>query len=498
MPFNLKWLALAPVSWLIGGTMFAASFERVEQVPVLVNAYNNQTQEVSFGVPTTARIILQFGGGAIAIGGTATAAFFGVGSGSDSKRNAGSQMQHERLTRPIPVTGNQPARTMPTTAPQVQPKPPSPSHEALNESQDSALGSDLWRSHEPTESPNHPAPTQESPSGSESIVLSGYANKMPTQPEQPELNLVQQAAVFGCGQNSDGIKVHLLIPAITQSGKTSTLCGMIREVSQICPDVIWNGVDPKGSVFLGLERLCHSDGFPVIVSIDLDKPNVGVSMCVELLRRAMSEQTQRKKARQRAMQTGQNYDPSPYIVILDEWPAIIKAAKDCDLTSGTKHRSTIVQLAETLAFIGLEDKIFLWIVSQSPYVSQLGFDGSVSAQFCTFAIGRGFNMKSIEICKKAIERSTSDEAQKVQLFAKLKKLSEARPYHPVCFSSAGGQIAYAPDLKDIQRQQLFRAEDSTDDEDIAHLRSLSPHAIALEFNEFLEQKRSDDTKDDQL
>jgi hypothetical protein len=106
-------------------------------------------------------------------------------------------------------------------------------------------------------------------------------------------------------------------------------------------------------------------------------------------------------------------------------------------------------------------------------------------------------MKSIEVCKKAIERSTSDESQKAQLFAKLKKLTEARPYHPVCFSSAGGQIAYAPDLKDIQRQQLFRAE-STDDEDIAHLRSLSPQAIALEFNQFLEQNRPDEGGDDKL
>ncbi|MCT7957245.1 hypothetical protein [Laspinema palackyanum] len=502
MPTNLRWLALAPVSWLIGGTMFASSFERVERVPVLTNAYNNQTQEVSFGVPTTARMILQFGGGAIAIGGTAAAAFLAVGSGSDSKRDSRSPNpipgsnrerteEHRELIartsgkRSYPV-GNRKHLTPPTA-----PKPATTTHRT-QPIDDEVFESDLWQSHPESGNNSAPVPTPEP------IVLSGYGNKTQAQGEQPEINLVQQAAVFGCGQNSDNIKVHLLIPAITQSGKTSTLCGMIREVSQICPDVIWHGVDPKGSVFLGLERLCHSDGFPVIVGIDLDKPNVGVSMTVELLRRALSEQTQRKKARQRAMQTGQVYDPSPYIVILDEWPAILKAAKDCDLTSGTKHRSTIVQLAETLAFVGLEDKIFLWIVSQSPYVSQLGFDGSVSAQFCTFAIGRGYNMKSIEVCKKAIERSTSDEAQKAQLFAKLKKLSEARPSHPVCFSSAGGLIAYAPDLKDIQRQQLFRAADSTDDEDIAHLRSLSPHAIALEFNQFLEQNRPDETEDEEL
>jgi hypothetical protein len=497
MFLNLKWLALAPLSWLVGGTMFAASFERVERVPVMVNPYNNQTQEVTFGVPTNAKMILLVGGGAIAIGGTAAAAFFGVGSSSDSKRDASSQAMHERLKTSIPVTGNQPARTMPTataSAPKVQPKKPSHNHESLNEHEaDSVVGEDLWQPQEAepiADSIRAPAP--------EPIVLLGYGNKTQTQPKQPELNLVQQAAVFGCGQNSDNIKVHLLIPAITQSGKTSTLCGMIREVVQICPDVIWHGVDPKGSVFLGLERLCHADGFPVIVSIDLDKPSVGVSMAVELLRRAIAEQTQRKKQRQKAMQSGQVYEPSPYILILDEWPALLKAAKDCDLTSGTKHRQTIIQLAETLAFVGLEDKIFLWIVSQSPYVSQLGFDSSVSAQFCTFAIGRGFNMKSIEVCKKAIERSTSDDAQKAQLFAKLKKLTAARPYHPVCFSSAGGQIGYAPDLTDIQRQQLFRAADSTDDEDIAHLRSLSPQAIALEFNQFLEQNRPDEAGDDQL
>jgi hypothetical protein len=53
MFLNLKWLALAPLSWLVGGTMFAASFERVERVPVMVNPYNNQTQEVTFGVPPT-------------------------------------------------------------------------------------------------------------------------------------------------------------------------------------------------------------------------------------------------------------------------------------------------------------------------------------------------------------------------------------------------------------------------------------------------------------
>jgi hypothetical protein len=497
MSLNLKWLALAPLSWLVGGWMFAASFERVERVPVLTNAYNNQTTEVSFGVPTTARMILQFGGGLILVGGTATAAFFGVGSegtptherstrshnpipGSNRERTQSNQERIGRSPNHPPLTP--PSSSAPNTVMETPVTPPV---------EDEVIESDLWRS--PAESGHDSAPAVTP----EPIVLSGYGNKTQTQSKQPELNLVQQVAIFGCGQNSDGIKVHLLIPAITQSGKTSTLCGMIREVSHICPDVVWNGVDPKGSVFLGLERLCHADGFPVIVGIDLDKPNVGVSMAVELLRRAMSEQTQRKKARQRAMQTGQNYDPSPYIVMLDEWPALLKAAKDCDLTSGSKHRSTIVQLAETLAFVGLEDKIFLWIVSQSPYVSQLGFDSSVSAQFCTFAIGRGYNMKSIEVCKKAIERSTSDEAQKTQLFAKLKKLSEARPYHPVCFSSAGGLIAYAPDLKDIQRQQLFRAADSTDDEDIAHLRSLSPQAIALEFNEFLEQNRPDEHEDDQ-
>ena len=99
------------------------------------------------GVPDTARKILQLGGGAIAIWGTAAAAFFGVGSGTGSKRDASSQMLHEWLTTRIPVTGNQPARRTPTASvPLVEPKTPSQNHEPLNKSQtDSAVGTDLWQ-----------------------------------------------------------------------------------------------------------------------------------------------------------------------------------------------------------------------------------------------------------------------------------------------------------------------------------------------------------------
>jgi len=528
MPINLKWLALAPLSWLVGGWMFAASFESTGPVPVLTNAYNNRTESVSFGVPNTAKMILQFGGAAIAIGGTAIGTFFALSNLTQQSRKPPLK-QILKSQQPQQPQLNQPRQLddlpHPPSIPSQQPQQRSPLPTTNNTPDIDLWTPDISLSRSPSVSRNTTVSDSvsdlefgkvsefefdsEVDEGEElrvqtsdktsdktsSIVLSGYGNKQPKKPDENQSNILEQAALYGCGVNPNNIKGHLLIPAITQSGKTSTLCGLIREVSRICPQVIWNGVDPKGSVFLGLERLCHPDGFPVIVTVELDEPRAGIANTIKLLQRAISEQTRRKKLRQKARQTGQSYNPTPYIIILDEWPILLKLAKDCE----SKDRQTLIQLAETLAFAGLEDNLILWIVAQSPYVKQLGFDTSVAAQFTTLAIGRGFKSTSIELCKESINRSLSNKVQKTKLFQQLDQLAEANPYNPIYFFSTGNQIAYAPDLKNIQEQQLFQSDNQEDIKDsIRHFMSLTspeftpspestPEDLSKQFTQFVKK-----------
>ncbi|MCT7992544.1 type IV secretory system conjugative DNA transfer family protein [Laspinema olomoucense] len=515
---NLKWLAMAPVSLIIGSWMFATSFESTGPVPVLTNAYNNQTQEVSFGVPDTARRILQWGGMAIALGGTAAATFLSLGDKqkiSDKQKTSSSSQSHR--TQPSTQPQTQPS-TRPSTQPFTRPLTRPPVHLPTHSKED--IEFDIWRSGadvssdvseiDLTESTdyltetshvskpdyysfdenNDDVPDEVDVSDEvdeiSPIVLSGYAPSKPTKKPSKEPNLLKEAALYGSGLNLNKIKGHLLIPATTQSGKTSTLCGMIREVVQVCPDVIWNGVDPKGSVFLGLERLSHPDGFPVIVSVELDNPYQGIMNTITLLRRAMSEQTNRKRIRQKARQTRQPYNPTPYVVILDEWPTLLKAAKDCD----PKAQRTIIQLAESLAFVGLEDNIFLWIIAQSPFVKQLGFDVSVSAQLTTFAIGRAFNPKSIELCRQSINRSLSDKNQRLKLFHQLNTMGEAHPYHPIFFFSSRNQMSYAPDLSNIQEQLIFHPDDSQPINDSLDDSPCKPLNITPEHLEIMQRASS--------
>ncbi|MCT7971133.1 type IV secretory system conjugative DNA transfer family protein [Laspinema olomoucense] len=535
---NLKWLAMAPISLILGSWMFATSFESTGPVPVLTNAYNNQTAEVSFGVPDTARRILQFGGIAIALGGTAASTFLSLGktSAKTSAKTSGNQPGYKQTSSNVAPTQHPAQRTttQPPTRPSIQPTTGSPIRPSLPRPPLDGLEFDVWDvwsdakvsdvdETELTESTDYVTEDYQSDDnlswvdevdevdeGSDisPIVLSGYASTNPKKPSK-EPNLLQEAALYGAGLNPNKIKGHLLIPATTQSGKTSTICGMIREVAQVCPDVIWNGVDPKGSVFLGLERLSHPDGFPVIVSVELDNPNPGIMNTITLLRRALSEQTRRKKIRQKARQTRQPYNPIPYIVILDEWPTLLKAAKDSD----PKALKEIIRLAETLTFVGLEDGIYVWIIAQSPFVKQLGFDVSVSAQLTTFTIARAFNPKSIELCHQSINRAIGDKNRRLKLFAQLNTMGQQRPYHPILFFSARNEMYYAPDLADIQEQLIFHPDNSlyktsedlaykTTEETLHIMEGLSSTPVdstvdssvdlSKEFNQFVEQFRKKD------
>jgi hypothetical protein len=227
---------------------------------------------------------------------------------------------------------------------------------------------------------------------------------------------------------------------------------------------------------------------------------------ITLLRRALSEQSRRKKVRQKARQTRQPYNPIPYVVILDEWPTLLKAAKDSD----PKALKEIIRLAETLTFVGLEDGIYVWIIAQSPFVKQLGFDVSVSAQLTTFTIARAFNPKSIELCHQSINRAISDKTRRVKLFAQLNTMGQQRPYHPILFFSARNQMYYAPDLSDIQEQLIFQPDDSahknsansaynTTEHTLNIMESLSSTPtgdssvdLSQQFNQFVEQLRTKD------
>lgn len=233
---------------------------------------------------------------------------------------------------------------------------------------------------------------------------------------------------------------HLLFASTTGTGKTSSVLRMMELIHQEYPSAEFLVIDPKGTVWGGLDK-------SKIVDINLGEPLSGIEKTLDILNDLMAQLEVRKNQRKAAVEAGAEYEPIPLILILDEYPFLLKAAKDC----GGAYRQEIINKIESLAFMGREDNIKLLIVSQSPYVNQLGFDGSVRTQFGIIAQGLGVNAKSL----KPVADAMQDSGCLPHAISQFRLLCSRHPEHPIIFSSIGNRVELAPDLRYIKQKSIF-------------------------------------------
>ncbi|MBD3821513.1 MAG: hypothetical protein IE914_04555, partial [Thiotrichales bacterium] len=253
------------------------------------------------------------------------------------------------------------------------------------------------------------------------------------------LDLLGEIAEYLVSQNGG----HLLLPATTGSGKTSTILALMERMIKIQPDTEFHVIDPKGTIWGGLKEN--------IIEIDLVNPSVGIQDVLELFENLKRQLQLRKRIRKARIEAGQDYKINPVIVIIDEYLALLQAARECP---GKNLDNLISKTVETLAFFAREDNIKLVIISQSHLVSQLGFNTAARNQFALLCQGIGANSQSF---KPVVMALSSDEFKNTNLLQQFYRLTTKFPDRPVAFSSLGanGRVELLPDLSDIKMRRIF-------------------------------------------
>lgn len=219
---------------------------------------------------------------------------------------------------------------------------------------------------------------------------------------------------------------HVLISCRTGSGKTTLVGQAISRAYAEQSAEFWI-VDPKGSRYCGLEKGANYCAIPLRQD--------GSAKVLKVLGAALDELQRRITLRAQ--------DPSaefqPLIILMDEWPTLLARC-----SSGA---SQIIKDAETILRTGREDRVFLWVVGQSHYSQDCGFNRNTQGNFAILALGRGEAWQSLELAVSDAHmirmKQDRDRLQSLLLSAR-EQGSDA----PVCFTNMGGgklgQLPYCP------------------------------------------------------
>jgi hypothetical protein len=224
---------------------------------------------------------------------------------------------------------------------------------------------------------------------------------------------------------------HSLIVAITDSGKTTSLCGAIRHRYETTKGhcEFWIA-DPKGSSYMGLNR---SETYLRV------RPET-VDQLPKFLDAIYKELTRRIDIRER---TGQPTTDPLLTVILDEWPSMLKDLKRLDPKKADQAASRV----EQLIFMGREDRVSVWMVTQSHLVKQNSIDSTVRDNMAIFAQGRKDRLETLARIADDFTMIPNRETRQ-ELAATVKDATGTEV--PLCLTQIGGppRVFQVADLRD--------------------------------------------------
>lgn len=224
---------------------------------------------------------------------------------------------------------------------------------------------------------------------------------------------------------------HILISAITRSGKTVSLRAMMHEIKAVHGEVIFSVVDPKKDEdgWMGLEDFgC--------VSYPIESPEDGISRI-----KAAADEVRRRN------QTGHS-NHHPYFLIVDEFSTLYDDAKVI------KKDFTVSADVKLIVRQGLAKKVCLIVVGQSHLVEDVGMNSQARNNLILVALGRHpqwVNVDAIVNDQYIFPNKEIRDNLKSRV-AKLQTKAEKRPVMVTNYS--GGQAEILPDITRFKEQRI--------------------------------------------
>ena len=274
-------------------------------------------------------------------------------------------------------------------------------------------------------------------------------------------------------------KRHLLIPAETGGGKTTFLLGLIKNFwvrSQQSCEVY--GSTAKESPWLGLEADQSADSKPRIINVLVTNP-ASIEPLIERLRWVLKRLTLRQAQRAKAETSGQPYNPTRILVILDEWNITLAIAKRYDqfLTrqiaearaekasvSGLKApyaQQELIALVESILLLGREDEVAVFLFGQDHQVQNAAINTGYQKSFGILVPFRQGAMQAVEQAltgRSPVTPSGIGKATLIKAYAAI----EAQPEATFVYSNLNGhEIIEVPHLPGIKRERVFNGPATT-------------------------------------
>ncbi|NEZ67814.1 ATP-binding protein [Leptolyngbyaceae cyanobacterium CCMR0082] len=316
----------------------------------------------------------------------------------------------------------------------------------------------------------------------QSQVESSAAAPTRDQPAETQVRHDQPQQVM----NDDGVnllferiysnkKKHLLIPAETGSGKTTLLLGVVDYYLRRDNNSKFFFSTAKPGPFLGFEDVKAEDGKKHVILLDMSH-SYTVEALIERLEWVIKEMVRRQHERTKAEQTGKEYNPSPLIVVLDEWLATLSLAdshtkemiREWQSVSAQErgdkpinYKDRLVDIINNIAIMGREDNVAVWIFGQDHQVQNAGINTGLQKNFGVVVPFRKGAEQAVE--HALIGRSpVPTHAQGKEIYASALTKMNQEPNVYLAYSNIyGHEILNVPYLPGIKRKRLFSDGDTT-------------------------------------
>lgn len=208
--------------------------------------------------------------------------------------------------------------------------------------------------------------------------------------EEPvnDQKLIDQASNYIINREGCGI----LISSVTGTGKTTFLYSLLSRIHELCGNFLQlEVVDGKGSYWGGLENLKGKDGQPsVIITGDKegDEEAVAAESVAQKIFYYEKLRARRSKQRIETERTGQPYNPTPLILLIEEW-LMLKDVFD------PKTKDKVLSCLNKLFSGGREDGIFVIVTTQSHLCKETEFSSGIRKNLMLIALGSNKKPSSV-------------------------------------------------------------------------------------------------------
>lgn len=268
------------------------------------------------------------------------------------------------------------------------------------------------------------------------------------EPEQPDNTLL-----FERVRNHK--KGHLFIPCETGAGKTSLMLGLMKYLNGY--GWKFSGSTTKLDMWGGLEDMTEDDGQTKVIRLSSDpKESHTILGLQKRFLWLMGLLRSRQQQYQECYEKGQEYNPAPYIFVLDEWLETLRIAKRYDALKGSRIYDELIDYVNTFISTSRDVKIFVWVMAQDHQVQNAHINTGLIKNLGFLVIGQHGLLTSVEgalVSKTAIlqNRKIADE-----IWEEAQKVATENPSTSIVYSTIfNHEILVSPYLEGIKREKFF-------------------------------------------